>query len=116
MTRFRAFVGGTTGEQSIFTHWNGYQVMFHCAPFIPFDPNDHQQVERRRFIGNDIVRYSQSCLNGSLASQATLCASSHLHFTLFPDRWSSFSKRTMTRSSLISVVLDPARIVSFSIN
>ncbi|KAI8357139.1 hypothetical protein B0O80DRAFT_496853 [Mortierella sp. GBAus27b] len=47
--------GGTTGDKSIFTHWNGYQVMFHCAPFIPFNPNDHQQVERRRFIGNDIV-------------------------------------------------------------
>ncbi|KAF9356865.1 hypothetical protein BGX34_009716 [Mortierella sp. NVP85] len=47
--------GGTTGEESIFTKWNEYQIMFHCAPFIPFNPKDHQQVERRRFIGNDIV-------------------------------------------------------------
>jgi hypothetical protein len=60
MTTF-TLVGGTTGDKSIFTHWNGYQVMFHCAPFIPFNPNDHQQVERRRFIGNDIVRCCWSC-------------------------------------------------------
>ncbi|KAF9360057.1 GTPase-activating Rap/Ran-GAP domain-like protein 3 [Mortierella sp. AD094] len=48
-------IGDTTGDKSIFTNWNGYQIMFHCAPFMPFDPNDQQQVERRRFIGNDIV-------------------------------------------------------------
>ncbi|KAF9438138.1 GTPase-activating Rap/Ran-GAP domain-like protein 3 [Entomortierella beljakovae] len=48
-------IGDTTGDKSIFTCWNGYQIMFHCAPFMPFDPKDPQQVERRRFIGNDIV-------------------------------------------------------------
>ncbi|KAF9289542.1 hypothetical protein BGZ68_009124 [Mortierella alpina] len=47
--------GDTTGKTSIFTHWNDYQVMFHCAPLLPFNPADRQQVERRRFIGNDIV-------------------------------------------------------------
>ncbi|KAG0249447.1 hypothetical protein BG011_009310 [Mortierella polycephala] len=47
--------GDTTGDTSIFTLWQGYQIMFHCAPLLPFDPKDHQQVERRRFIGNDIV-------------------------------------------------------------
>ncbi|KAI9239824.1 MAG: hypothetical protein BYD32DRAFT_459397 [Podila humilis] len=48
-------VGDTTGETSVFTHWNAYQIMFHCAPYLPFNPSDTQQVERRRFIGNDIV-------------------------------------------------------------
>ncbi|KAG0305356.1 hypothetical protein BGZ98_004263 [Dissophora globulifera] len=47
--------GDTTGDTSIFTQWNDYQIMFHCAPFMPFNPNDDQQIERRRFIGNDIV-------------------------------------------------------------
>ncbi|KAF9314715.1 hypothetical protein BG003_003910 [Podila horticola] len=47
--------GDTTGETSVFTHWNAYQIMFHCAPYLPFNPSDTQQVERRRFIGNDIV-------------------------------------------------------------
>ncbi|KAG0341127.1 hypothetical protein BG000_010182 [Podila horticola] len=48
-------IGDTTGETSVFTHWNAYQIMFHCAPYLPFNPSDTQQVERRRFIGNDIV-------------------------------------------------------------
>ncbi|KAG0353552.1 hypothetical protein BG005_007173 [Podila minutissima] len=48
-------LGDTTGETSVFTHWNAYQIMFHCAPYLPFNPSDTQQVERRRFIGNDIV-------------------------------------------------------------
>ncbi|CAO3573554.1 unnamed protein product [Mortierella alpina] len=50
-----SFLGDTTGETSIFTQWNDYQIMFHCAPLLPFNPADRQQVERRRFIGNDIV-------------------------------------------------------------
>lgn len=31
--------------------------MYHCAPLMPFNPKDHHQVERRRFIGNDIVSF-----------------------------------------------------------
>ncbi|KAG0061805.1 hypothetical protein BGZ90_003384 [Linnemannia elongata] len=48
-------IGNTTGETSVYTNWNGYQIMYHCAPLMPFNPKDHHQVERRRFIGNDIV-------------------------------------------------------------
>ncbi|GJJ68616.1 hypothetical protein EMPS_00962 [Entomortierella parvispora] len=47
--------GDTTGETSIFRHFENYQVMYHCAPLLPCDPQDLQQIERRRFIGNDIV-------------------------------------------------------------
>ncbi|KAF9911264.1 hypothetical protein EC991_004161 [Linnemannia zychae] len=48
-------IGDTTGDTSVYSEWNGYQIMYHCAPLIPANPNDHHQVERRRFIGNDIV-------------------------------------------------------------
>ncbi|KAG0054223.1 hypothetical protein BGZ83_011744 [Gryganskiella cystojenkinii] len=47
--------GDTTGETSIFRRFEDYQVMFHCAPLLPCNPQDQQQIERRRFIGNDIV-------------------------------------------------------------
>jgi len=30
-------------------------MMFHVAPLLPFSANDKQQLERRRFIGNDFV-------------------------------------------------------------
>jgi RAP1 GTPase activating protein 1 len=29
--------------------------MFHVATYIPFTPEDRQQVERKRHLGNDIV-------------------------------------------------------------
>ena len=51
-------------ENSIFTKYNltgnsfqkeNIEIMFHVSTMLPFDPNDDQQVARKRFIGNDIV-------------------------------------------------------------
>ncbi|KAF9158033.1 hypothetical protein DFQ26_008041 [Actinomortierella ambigua] len=47
--------GDTTGKESFVASWRSNQIMFHCASLIPFNPRDRQQIERRRFIGNDIV-------------------------------------------------------------
>jgi hypothetical protein len=55
-------IGDTTGETSVYTNWNGYEIMYHCAPLMPFNPKDHHQVERRRFIGNDIVSAAPSSM------------------------------------------------------
>ncbi|KJE93963.1 hypothetical protein CAOG_04672 [Capsaspora owczarzaki ATCC 30864] len=45
----------TTGRESVFTEWRGYQIMFHVATLLPKMKNDRQQVERKRHLGNDIV-------------------------------------------------------------
>jgi hypothetical protein len=45
----------TTGTQSLYTSWYDYEVMFHTATMLPFSTVDEQQIERKRFIGNDIV-------------------------------------------------------------
>ena len=44
-----------TGEKSLYTKWQGYEMMFHVAAFLPHNPNDRQQIEKKRHIGNDIV-------------------------------------------------------------
>ncbi|KAG5461687.1 MAG: hypothetical protein BJ554DRAFT_6076, partial [Olpidium bornovanus] len=44
-----------TGKQSVYTKWQGYEIMFHVSPMLPFAENDSQQLERKRHIGNDIV-------------------------------------------------------------
>jgi RAP1 GTPase activating protein 1 len=46
---------GQTGTHSYYTKWQGYEIMFHVAPLLPFNANDKQQLERKRHIGNDIV-------------------------------------------------------------
>ncbi|KAI9333768.1 hypothetical protein DFJ73DRAFT_764253 [Zopfochytrium polystomum] len=44
-----------TGTQSLYTKWQGYEIMFHVSTFLPFNDKDKQQLERKRHIGNDIV-------------------------------------------------------------
>lgn len=46
---------GQTGKHSYYTKWQGYEVMFHVAPLLPFSNADKQQLERKRHVGNDIV-------------------------------------------------------------
>ncbi|KAL7677435.1 hypothetical protein ACOME3_003674 [Neoechinorhynchus agilis] len=44
-----------TGESSYASNFEGNQIMFHVATLLPFNPNDPQQIEKKRHIGNDIV-------------------------------------------------------------
>lgn len=57
-TRYRGGLNvkdGLTGEESYYTNFRGYEMMFHVSTMIPFYPNDAQQVERKRHLGNDVV-------------------------------------------------------------
>jgi RAP1 GTPase activating protein 1 len=44
-----------TGKTSVFTKWQGYEIMFHIATLLPFKIEDQQRVERKRHVGNDIA-------------------------------------------------------------
>ncbi|XP_048586836.1 GTPase-activating Rap/Ran-GAP domain-like protein 3 isoform X2 [Nematostella vectensis] len=44
-----------TGSQSVFTVYEGHEIMFHVSSLLPYTPDNPQQVERKRHIGNDIV-------------------------------------------------------------
>ncbi|KAJ3067588.1 hypothetical protein HDU98_009202 [Podochytrium sp. JEL0797] len=50
-------VSGTnqTGTHSVYTKWQGYEVMFHVSTLLPYNEKDKQQLERKRHLGNDIV-------------------------------------------------------------
>eukprot|EP00727_Mastigamoeba_balamuthi_P010262 m51a1_g5859 hypothetical protein (721) ;mRNA; r:376946-380446 len=43
-----------TGETSVYTTLDQYEIMFHVATMLPFQPGDPQRVERKRHIGNDV--------------------------------------------------------------
>ncbi|MDP2438584.1 MAG: GTPase-activating protein, partial [archaeon] len=59
-----------TGTHSVYTQFNQYQIMFHVAPMLPFDPFNDQQIPRKKHIGNDLVviifREGNSPFNPSL--------------------------------------------------
>ena len=46
---------GTTGEESVYTVFEGHEIMFHVSTLLPYTPEQRQQVERKRHVGNDIV-------------------------------------------------------------
>ena len=49
---FKRFLGGLdserdmTGEESVFTEFEGLEMMMHVATLMPFTPNDPQQVQQ----------------------------------------------------------------------
>eukprot|EP01090_Pellita_catalonica_P007893 TRINITY_DN18505_c0_g1_i1.p1 TRINITY_DN18505_c0_g1~~TRINITY_DN18505_c0_g1_i1.p1 ORF type:complete len:555 (+),score=82.97 TRINITY_DN18505_c0_g1_i1:109-1665(+) len=58
---FTEFSGGLdtkcdqTGKESVYTVWEGNEIMFHVSTLLPYTENDPQQIEKKRHIGNDIV-------------------------------------------------------------
>src|SRR5690606_22734238 len=44
-----------TGTNSVYVTFGDYDIMFHVSILLPLDPNDEQQLERKRHIGNDVV-------------------------------------------------------------
>ncbi|GFO22111.1 hypothetical protein PoB_004861600, partial [Plakobranchus ocellatus] len=58
---FKGFRGGLdtthcqTGAESVYTRFNGKEVMFHVSTLLPYTEGDSQQLQRKRHIGNDIV-------------------------------------------------------------
>ncbi|XP_058447300.1 GTPase-activating Rap/Ran-GAP domain-like protein 3 isoform X3 [Malaya genurostris] len=47
--------GDMTGKLSVYTLYEGHEIMFHVSTLLPFSRDNRQQVERKRHIGNDIV-------------------------------------------------------------
>ncbi|XP_068106926.1 signal-induced proliferation-associated 1-like protein 3 isoform X2 [Hyperolius riggenbachi] len=45
----------STGSHSLYTNYQGYEIMFHVSTMLPYTPNNRQQLLRKRHIGNDIV-------------------------------------------------------------
>ncbi|KAG8512798.1 LOW QUALITY PROTEIN: GTPase-activating Rap/Ran-GAP domain-like protein 3, partial [Galemys pyrenaicus] len=45
----------TTGTSSVYTVYQGHEIMFHVSTMLPYSKENKQQVERKRHIGNDIV-------------------------------------------------------------
>ncbi|XP_065169391.1 GTPase-activating Rap/Ran-GAP domain-like protein 3 isoform X3 [Atheta coriaria] len=47
--------GDMTGRYSVYTIYEGHEIMFHVSTLLPYSRDNRQQVERKRHIGNDIV-------------------------------------------------------------
>lgn len=45
----------STGEKSLYSQYEGNEIMFHVSTMLPFSTDNPQQLERKRHLGNDIV-------------------------------------------------------------
>ncbi|CAH2991250.1 unnamed protein product [Chilo suppressalis] len=45
----------STGLYSVYTTYQGCEIMFHVSTMLPYTPHNRQQLLRKRHIGNDIV-------------------------------------------------------------
>ncbi|GBM21784.1 Rap1 GTPase-activating protein 1 [Araneus ventricosus] len=46
---------GLTGDSSLYTQFEGVDIMFHVSTLLPYSQSDPQQLQRKRHIGNDVV-------------------------------------------------------------
>eukprot|EP01130_Rhizamoeba_saxonica_P006892 TRINITY_DN2765_c1_g1_i1.p1 TRINITY_DN2765_c1_g1~~TRINITY_DN2765_c1_g1_i1.p1 ORF type:complete len:557 (-),score=131.14 TRINITY_DN2765_c1_g1_i1:79-1542(-) len=46
---------GSTGAESVYTKWNGIEIMYHVSTLLPYSYEEPQQLERKRHLGNDVV-------------------------------------------------------------
>ncbi|KAI9033612.1 hypothetical protein CLU79DRAFT_724566 [Phycomyces nitens] len=46
---------GESGEVSYVSSWENKNIMYHVGPLMPLNHTDRQQVNRKKYIGNDIV-------------------------------------------------------------
>ncbi|EMP34565.1 GTPase-activating Rap/Ran-GAP domain-like protein 3, partial [Chelonia mydas] len=70
----------TTGIYSIYTVYQGHEIMFHVSTMLPYSKENKQQVERKRHIGNDIVTIVFQ--EGEESSPAFKPSMIRSHFTL----------------------------------
>jgi hypothetical protein len=76
--------GGSSGKQTVaYCDWAN-EVAFHIVPLMPTDPNDEQQVLKKRHVGNDIVQIvwsenSRDYLQDTITSQFNI-----VHIIIYP--------------------------------
>ena len=55
MINFSFSTGGSSGTHSIYAKYRDNEIMFHVSTMLPHSKSDSQQVERKRYLGSDIV-------------------------------------------------------------
>ncbi|KAJ3121754.1 signal-induced proliferation-associated 1-like protein 3 [Nowakowskiella sp. JEL0407] len=46
---------GQTGTHTVHTQWRNFEITYHVSTLLPYFPEDPQQIQRKRHIGNDLV-------------------------------------------------------------
>jgi hypothetical protein len=77
-----------------------HEIMFHIAPLIPTDPNDAQQIYKKRHIGNDHVHIVW-CANNKDYNTSTITSQfNQAHIVIYPLQVALFRVDVFWRQEL----------------
>uniref|UniRef100_A0A669EIZ3 GTPase-activating Rap/Ran-GAP domain-like protein 3 n=1 Tax=Oreochromis niloticus TaxID=8128 RepID=A0A669EIZ3_ORENI len=87
----------TTGIKSIYTVYQGHELMFHVSTMLPYSKENKQQVERKRHIGNDIVTivFQEGDDASSSFKPYLICGSLRPHMCALCRRLKIFSEESV---------------------
>ncbi|XP_022256785.1 rap1 GTPase-activating protein 1-like [Limulus polyphemus] len=89
---------GQTGKESIYTQFQGCEIMFHVSTLLPYTEGDTQQLQRKRHIGNDIVAIIFQDSNTPFSP--TIIASNFLHAYIVVEALEPESPQTRYKVSV----------------
>ncbi|XP_076320303.1 rap1 GTPase-activating protein 1-like isoform X3 [Tachypleus tridentatus] len=89
---------GQTGKESIYTQFQGCEIMFHVSTLLPYTEGDTQQLQRKRHIGNDIVAIIFQDSNTPFSP--TIIASNFLHAYIVVEALEPKSPQTRYKVSV----------------
>nr|CAD7260314.1 unnamed protein product [Timema shepardi] len=96
--------GDMTGKHSVYTIYEGHEVMFHVSTMLPYSKDNRQQVERKRHIGNDIVNIV--FLDGGPTQM------NHFNPSFIKSQFTRILLNLMNQSQFVSNVADCGFVVS----
>ena len=76
---FDRFLGGLdpnndlTGKESVYTEFEGNEIMFHVSTLLPYSNNDHQQVSCPSNVTNVGIKLIEHCNIGTSAHSSCVC-------------------------------------------
>jgi hypothetical protein len=77
------------------------EIMFHIAPLIPTDPSDHQQIYKKRHIGNDHIHIVWSEANQEYDPSTITSQFNQAHIIVYPLETGLFRVDVRWRQELL---------------
>jgi len=88
------------GTSSIYYTDAMHEIMFHIAPLIPTDPNDAQQIYKKRHIGNDHVHIIWCAGNKDYNTATITSQFNQAHIVIYPLQTALFRVDVFWREGL----------------
>jgi len=89
----------SNGKYHLFYCDNRYEIMYHTAPLLPYDPKDPQQIYKKRHIGNDNTHIVWCENNTEYDPQTITSQFNDVHVVIYPMNESNLYRLVVHKKS-----------------